>query len=110
MVPTYRRPHDLENFLVSIESQLIRHSNVRLVVVNDGSHDDAYQAATAPFRHLIDYRIQPENRGVQFARHAESDLHRFSASKSETMFEPDGDFCEMTGKHGTAQQEATCHG
>ena len=70
VVPTYRRPGDLEKFLIGIESQLIRHPNVRLVVVNDGSHDDAYQAAVAPYGHLIDYRIEPENRGVQYARHA----------------------------------------
>jgi hypothetical protein len=70
VVPTFRRPKDLGRLLGAIETQLIRHPDAKLVVVNDGSHDDRYAAVIAPYAHLIDYRPQPQNRGVQYARQA----------------------------------------
>ncbi|MGI9416143.1 MAG: glycosyltransferase family 2 protein [Hyphomicrobiales bacterium] len=68
VVPTYRRPGDLATFLGAVAPQLDRRPNCTLVVVNDGSHDDAYDRAVAPYGDLVDYIAEPENRGVQYAR------------------------------------------
>ena len=68
VVPTYKRPGDLAGFLEAIAPQLGRRRNFRLVVVNDGSHDEAYQGVVAAYGGLFDYIAEPENRGVQYAR------------------------------------------
>ena len=69
-VATYRRPHDLARFLRLIAPQVRRRPFVRLVVVNDCSHSPEYQAVIDPFADILDYRVQPENRGPGAARNA----------------------------------------
>lgn len=63
VVPTHKRPGDLETFLEHMVPQIRGRSNVRLVVVNDGTHDDAYQRVVERFADAIDYRPQAVNRG-----------------------------------------------
>ena len=62
-MPTYRRPKDLAVFLRNIKPQLKTHPNVKIVVVNDGTHDDEYQRVVTDYQDHIDYRIQTENKG-----------------------------------------------
>ncbi len=69
-VPTYKRADDLERFLTAIRPQLSGKSNVRLVVVNDASHDAAYQALVERFEGLFEYHVLAENAGPAMARQA----------------------------------------
>jgi glycosyltransferase involved in cell wall biosynthesis len=68
VVPTYKRPDDLETFLEHMVPQIRGRANVRLVVVNDGSHDPAYQTVVDRFADAIDYRPQKVNRGPGLSR------------------------------------------
>ena len=70
VVPTYRRPDRLARFLDCVAPQLARHPEVRLVVVNDGSHDSAYEAVVANSPVRFDYLRLADNRGCGPARQA----------------------------------------
>ncbi|MEM9279632.1 MAG: glycosyltransferase family A protein [Pseudomonadota bacterium] len=69
-IPTYKRPDDLENCLNALVPQLRGRENVKLVVVNDASHDEEYERVLAPFDKLIEYRVQSVNSGPGLARSA----------------------------------------
>lgn len=62
-IPTHNRPDDLAICLDALVPQIRRRANARLVVVNDGTHDERYERVVAQHRDAIDYRIQTENRG-----------------------------------------------
>lgn len=68
IVPTYRRPEGLGRLLRGLRPQLEGYPNRRLIVVNDGSHDQRYQAAIEPYRDIADYVVAPENGGPSAAR------------------------------------------
>lgn len=85
-VPTYRRADDLARFLNAVGPQLTAKPNVRLVVVNDASHDAAYQAVAERFEGLFDYRILTENAGPAMARQA-----AFSDASEEFLVMTDDD-------------------
>lgn len=74
IVPTYRRPHTLDALLTGLMPQARAHG-ARVIVVNDGSHDDAYAQVIA--RHgqgilydIIDRNVgrgRATNRGIELA-------------------------------------------
>ena len=66
VVPTYRRPENLLRFLKAICPQL--NSERSLVVINDGSHDHAYERVINQFKEIIDYLPLPQNCGPALAR------------------------------------------
>lgn len=68
VVPTHGRPDDLVLFLDALLPQLRGRSNVRLTIVNDGTHSEDYERVIAPHKSLIDYRIRPEQGGCGAAR------------------------------------------
>lgn len=63
VVATYRRPDDLARYLASVVPQVRDRPDVRLVVVNDGSHSGAYDRVIEPYRDAIEYRANPTNIG-----------------------------------------------
>ena len=63
VVATYRRPDDLARYLDSVVPQVRDRSNVRIVVVNDGSHSVTYDRVIEPYRGAIEYRSHPANIG-----------------------------------------------
>lgn len=85
-VPTYKRADDLERFLNAIRHQLSGKPNVRLVVVNDASHDAAYQKLVERFEGLFEYRVLAENAGPAMARQA-----AFSGAAEEFLVMTDDD-------------------
>ncbi len=70
VIPTYRRASSLHRLLTALEPQVTGKPGYRVVVVNDGSHDDAYAKVVDRFRSMIDYVALPQNRGRAVARNA----------------------------------------
>ena len=70
VVPTYRRPAVLHRLLSALEQQVTGNPNYSVVVINDGSHDDAYAKVVERFQSMIDYVALPENHGPGAARNA----------------------------------------
>ena len=70
VIPTYRRASSLHRLLTALEPQVTGKPGYRVVVVNDGSHDDAYAKVVDRFRSMIDYVALPQNRGRGAARNA----------------------------------------
>lgn len=68
VIATHRRPRWLGELLAALVPQITGRPGRELVVVNDGSHDAAYQEAVAPFAGAIDYRVLPAPRGPGQAR------------------------------------------
>lgn len=85
-VPTYKRADDLQRFIVAIKSQLLRKPNVRLVIVNDASHDDAYQRLVEQHDGLFEYRVMPQNAGPAMARQ-----QAFSGAEEDFLVMTDDD-------------------
>ncbi|MGJ8530628.1 MAG: glycosyltransferase [Alphaproteobacteria bacterium] len=85
-VPTYKRADDLQRFIVAIKSQLLRKPNVRLVIVNDASHDDAYQRLVEQHDGLFEYRVMPQNAGPAMARQ-----EAFSGAEEDFLVMTDDD-------------------
>jgi glycosyltransferase involved in cell wall biosynthesis len=69
-VPTYRRAGNLKDLLERMAPLLGERPHIRLCVVNDGSHDAAYEQVVAPHAAWFDYRILPVNGGCGAARRA----------------------------------------
>lgn len=69
-IATYRRPKDLDNCLAALVPQLSGRTGVRVVVVNDASHDESYQTIIRKHEGVIDYRVQSQNGGPGMARAA----------------------------------------
>jgi len=68
VVPTYRRPNDLDWLMEKLRAQIKGYSNRRAIVVNDGSHDQRYQAVIERHRDIADYIVAPRNGGPAAAR------------------------------------------
>ena len=68
VIPTYRRPFGLDRLLAALEPQVTGRPDRQVVVVNDGSHDDAYAKVVERFQPMIDYVALPRNRGGGAAR------------------------------------------
>lgn len=69
-VPTKDRPDDLARLLDLLVPQIKTRDHVRLVIVNDGSHNDAYQRVIDRFAGYVDYRSLPQSSGPGPARNA----------------------------------------
>ena len=70
VIPTYRRPALLHRLLTALEPQVVGKPDRRVIVVNDGSHDDAYAKVAERFQSIIDYVALPQNSGPAAARNA----------------------------------------
>jgi glycosyltransferase involved in cell wall biosynthesis len=68
IVPTYKRPEDLEGILRHLRPQVEGYATRRLIVVNDGTHDDAYASVVRPHLAWMTYVPAPKNRGPGAAR------------------------------------------
>lgn len=68
IVPTYKRPDDLEGFLNAVRPQIAGRRDRRLIVVNDGAHDAAYQAVIDQHDGWFTYLAKPKNGGPAAAR------------------------------------------
>ena len=70
-VPAYKRADNLDRLLAALAPLLETRPHIRVRVVNDGSHDAAYERVVARHRHpWLDYRVLPENLGCGGARRA----------------------------------------
>lgn len=70
VVPTHKRPDDLDWLLGRLREQVEGHPSRRIVVVNDGSDDPRYQAVVARHRDIAEYLVLAQNRGPAAARNA----------------------------------------
>lgn len=68
IVPTYRRPQELERLLAALEKPVTANARYSVVVVNDGSHDVAYQRVLDRYGYFIDSLALPQNCGPARAR------------------------------------------
>lgn len=83
IVPTYKRPDDLAGCLAALRPQIAGRADRRLIVVNDGAHDGAYQAVVDRQGGWFTYLIKPQNGGPAAARnfaarHADGDFIVFT--------------------------------
>jgi len=67
-IATCRRPDGLRNLLRALRPQIEGKSGREVVVVNDGSHDAAYEAVVEEFRGWIRYEALNENLGIGGSR------------------------------------------
>lgn len=68
IVPTYKRPADLAGFLAHIAPQIAGRADRKLIVVNDGAHDSAYEAVLDRHGAWFTYLVRPQNGGPAAAR------------------------------------------
>jgi GT2 family glycosyltransferase len=68
IIPTYRRPEALERLLEALRPQLAGRADREAVVVNDGTHDEAYAAIAERFGDVARYQALPVNRGQSAVR------------------------------------------
>ena len=88
LVATYKRPKGLRRLLDHIVPQVRGHPEREIIIVNDGTHDEAYQAVVDEFQNEITYVALPENIGVGGARQ-----HAASLAKGDFIVFTDDD-CE----------------
>jgi glycosyltransferase involved in cell wall biosynthesis len=67
-VGTYRRSAGLARLLDALRPQIEDRKGRELVVVNDGSHDAAYEAVAAKHRNWMSYHARPQNEGIASVR------------------------------------------
>jgi glycosyltransferase involved in cell wall biosynthesis len=67
-VSTFRRPAGLARLLQALRPQVEGRPWREIVVVNDGSHDAAYDAVVARFTEIVAYHRLPQNVGIARAR------------------------------------------
>jgi glycosyltransferase involved in cell wall biosynthesis len=70
LIATHKRPAGLRRVLAALRPQVAGHPERSIVVVNDGTHDDAYAAVAAEFADVITYVMLPQPAGVAAARNA----------------------------------------
>jgi glycosyltransferase involved in cell wall biosynthesis len=68
IVPTYHRPQDLADILACLKPQIEQEHDRRLVVVNDGTHDEAYAQVVRKHLTWMTYIPHPKNGGPGAAR------------------------------------------
>ena len=88
LVATYKRPQGLRRLLDRLVLQVRDHPEREIIIVNDGTHDEAYQAVVDAFQNEITYVALPENIGVGGARQ-----HAASLAKRDFIVFTDDD-CE----------------
>jgi GT2 family glycosyltransferase len=76
VICTHRRPSGLSALLNSLVPQVTGRPWREIVVVNDGTHDEAYAAVVAEFGDAIRYDALPAPRGIAVARNRTADLAR----------------------------------
>jgi GT2 family glycosyltransferase len=69
-ISTYKRADGLRRLLDALRPQVEGRASRSITVVNDGSHDTAYDAVARNFADVITYRALPENVGIARARNA----------------------------------------
>ncbi|MGD0142731.1 MAG: glycosyltransferase family A protein [Rhizomicrobium sp.] len=70
LICTHRRPQGLRRILSALVPQLKDRPAREVIVVNDGTHDDDYEAVVEEFAAHIRYRALKKNVGVAAARNA----------------------------------------
>lgn len=68
IVPTYKRPQDVEALLPLLKPQIEGQPDRRLIVVNDGTHSVDYAAVLRPHLAWMRYLPAPKNGGPAAAR------------------------------------------
>jgi glycosyltransferase involved in cell wall biosynthesis len=68
LICTYRRPQGLARLLEAVTKQLT--TSREIIVVNDGSHDEAYARVAATYASTVRYRALKANGGIAAARNA----------------------------------------
>jgi glycosyltransferase involved in cell wall biosynthesis len=68
LIATHRRPQGLRRLLTALRPQVEGHPERSIVVVNDGSHDDAYSTVVEQFRDIITYHALARPEGIVVAR------------------------------------------
>lgn len=67
-ISTFKRPAGLARLLAALRPQVEGRPGREIVVVNDGSHDTAYENVARSCANVISYHALPENAGVARAR------------------------------------------
>lgn len=67
-IATYRRAEGLRRLLTALRPQVEGRGDREIVVVNDGSHDVAYEEVVKSFGTMVRYDALAENGGVSVAR------------------------------------------
>ncbi len=67
-VSTYKRPDGLRRLLEALRPQVEGRTSREVIVVNDGSHDAAYEAVAQEFSDIVSYHALPQNAGIARAR------------------------------------------
>jgi glycosyltransferase involved in cell wall biosynthesis len=75
-ISTFRRAAGLGRLLEALRPQVEGRPAREILVVNDGSHDAAYQIVVQKFANVVSYRPLPENVGIARARNAVAALAR----------------------------------
>jgi GT2 family glycosyltransferase len=70
LIATHKRPEGLRRLLTALRPQVTGRAERSIIVVNDGTHDDAYAEVAQEFADVIDYRTLPTPMGVVVARNA----------------------------------------
>ena len=65
---THQRPQGLRRLLEALRPQVESHPERNVTVVNDGSHDAAYESVIREFGDLILYHVLSQNVGIAAAR------------------------------------------
>ncbi len=68
IVPTFRRPEGLARLLAALRGQIAGTAKRELIVVNDGTHDDAYARLAEQNSDIVRYVAAPANCGPAAAR------------------------------------------
>lgn len=67
-IATYKRPQSLSRLLTSLRPQIEGKPERELIVVNDGTHNAAYDCALAPHQEWMRYIPLAQNSGIAAAR------------------------------------------
>jgi GT2 family glycosyltransferase len=76
LICTHRRPSGLADLLRTLVPQVSGRAWREIIVVNDGTHDDAYAAVVVEHGGAISYDVLPTPRGIAVARNRTAELAR----------------------------------
>jgi len=74
LICTHNRPSGLQRLLESLVPQVVGCPAREIIVVNDGTHDAAYEAVLMPFEDTIRYHRLENNVGIAAARNISASL------------------------------------
>lgn len=91
IVPTHARPNLLGRLLRALIPQLAKRGECGLIVVNDGTHDEGYEATLANYPALVEYVALPSPKGPAHARNvgARRSSAEFLAFTDDDCIPPD---------------------